>query len=131
MFPVVSTKCSLCFYPSFFAFSDLGTGVVDNAFNGYNVCVFAYGQTGSGKTYTMMGSEGGTGDIGSSSISNSDESGSDNTGIDETCDPSDRGLIPRICSSLFSRMAKEGNKMEGTTYRTEVISYFNFHSCNQ
>ena len=85
------------------------------------MCVFAYGQTGSGKTYTMMGSEGGTGDIGSGST-NTDETNGDNAVIDETCDPSDRGLIPRICSSLFSRMAKEGNKMEGTTYRTEVGS---------
>ena len=38
-------------------FHDLGLDVVENAFNGYNVCVFAYGQTGSGKTYTMMGSD--------------------------------------------------------------------------
>lgn len=38
-------------------FNDLGTDVVGNAFNGYNVCVFAYGQTGSGKTYTMMGND--------------------------------------------------------------------------
>jgi hypothetical protein len=36
-------------------FNDLGNDVVENAFSGYNVCVFAYGQTGSGKTYTMMG----------------------------------------------------------------------------
>ncbi|CAB0040578.1 unnamed protein product [Trichogramma brassicae] len=36
-------------------FSDLGTEVVDSAFEGYNACVFAYGQTGSGKTFTMMG----------------------------------------------------------------------------
>ena len=95
--------------------------MVDNAFNGYNVCVFAYGQTGSGKTYTMMGSDGGTGDIGSSSINDNDSSScSDNGAVDETSDPSDRGLIPRICSSLFSRMATEGKKTEGTTYRTEV-----------
>ena len=39
-------------------YEDLGTGVVDNAFDGYNACVFAYGQTGSGKTHTMMGGEG-------------------------------------------------------------------------
>lgn len=38
-------------------FQDLGLDVVENAFNGYNVCVFAYGQTGSGKTYTMMGTD--------------------------------------------------------------------------
>ena len=39
-------------------YDDLGTGVVDNAFDGYNACVFAYGQTGSGKTHTMMGGDG-------------------------------------------------------------------------
>ena len=110
-------------------FRDLGIGVVDNAFNGYNVCVFAYGQTGSGKTYTMMGSEGGTGDIGGGLVNESDEGsgGTDNPILDETCDPSDRGLIPRICSSLFKRMAVEGNKMEGTTYRTEV-SYLEIYN---
>lgn len=36
-------------------FNDLGTDVIDSAFEGYNACVFAYGQTGSGKTFTMMG----------------------------------------------------------------------------
>ncbi|XP_063222786.1 kinesin-like protein Klp98A isoform X2 [Bacillus rossius redtenbacheri] len=55
-------------------FGDLGTDVVDSAFQGYNACVFAYGQTGSGKTFTMMGAAG--------------------------C----QGLIPRICQALFGRM---------------------------
>lgn len=36
-------------------YKDLGTEVVECAFQGYNACVFAYGQTGSGKTFTMMG----------------------------------------------------------------------------
>jgi hypothetical protein len=36
-------------------FNELGTIVLDAAFEGYNACMFAYGQTGSGKTYTMMG----------------------------------------------------------------------------
>jgi len=72
-------------------FTDLGQDVVKNAFDGYNVCVFAYGQTGSGKTYTMMGSE------------------------------SDRGLIPRICETMFQRM------VEGTSYRTEV-SYLEIYN---
>lgn len=36
-------------------YKDLGTEVVECAFEGYNACVFAYGQTGSGKTFTMMG----------------------------------------------------------------------------
>ncbi len=30
-------------------FNDLGIPLLDNAFQGYNNCIFAYGQTGSGK----------------------------------------------------------------------------------
>ena len=29
-------------------FRSLGDDILDNAFNGYNACIFAYGQTGSG-----------------------------------------------------------------------------------
>ena len=54
-------------------YDSLGVGLLDNAFKGYNACIFAYGQTGSGKTYTMMGTE------------------------------NDMGLIPRICSEMFTR----------------------------
>ncbi len=36
-------------------FDDLGQGVVQNAFEGYNAALFAYGQTGSGKSYSMLG----------------------------------------------------------------------------
>ncbi|KAE8600956.1 hypothetical protein XENTR_v10013475 [Xenopus tropicalis] len=57
-------------------FKDLGTDVLQSAFEGYNACIFAYGQTGSGKSYTMMGN------------------------------PGDSGLIPRICEGLFSRIAE-------------------------
>ena len=57
-------------------FQHLGTGVLDNAFQGYNACIFAYGQTGSGKTYSMMGTD------------------------------SEPGLIPRLCTELFDRVAE-------------------------
>jgi hypothetical protein len=30
-------------------FDDLGIGILNNAFDGYNASIFAYGQTGSGK----------------------------------------------------------------------------------
>uniref|UniRef100_A0A8C1WM23 Kinesin family member 16Bb n=1 Tax=Cyprinus carpio TaxID=7962 RepID=A0A8C1WM23_CYPCA len=56
-------------------FEDLGTDVLQSAFEGYNACVFAYGQTGSGKSYTMMGN------------------------------PDDYGLIPRICEGLFHQIS--------------------------
>eukprot|EP00118_Oscarella_pearsei_P011068 m.71435 g.71435 ORF g.71435 m.71435 type:complete len:1006 (+) comp35741_c0_seq3:25-3042(+) len=36
-------------------FEDLGRGVLENAFKGYNCSLFAYGQTGSGKSYSMIG----------------------------------------------------------------------------
>jgi DNA replication protein DnaC len=36
-------------------FQDLGGGVLDNAWKGYNCSLFAYGQTGSGKSYSMVG----------------------------------------------------------------------------
>ena len=32
----------------------LGKQVLDNAWDGYNTCLFAYGQTGSGKSYSMV-----------------------------------------------------------------------------
>lgn len=55
-------------------FDDLGKPLLDNAFEGYNNCIFAYGQTGSGKSYSMMG-----------------------YGPEE-------GVIPRICRSMFERI---------------------------
>lgn len=57
-------------------YDDLGREMLQNAFQGYNICIFAYGQTGSGKSYTMMG------------------------------DPkkeATRGIIPRLCDDLFTK----------------------------
>ncbi|KAL4980920.1 hypothetical protein BDW66DRAFT_146697 [Aspergillus desertorum] len=57
-------------------FSDLGVPLLDNAFQGYNNCIFAYGQTGSGKSYSMMGYG------------------------------KEYGVIPRICQDMFERIRK-------------------------
>ena len=46
---------NLCFYFQQKVFDDLGRGVLDNAWKGYNCSLFAYGQTGSGKSYSMVG----------------------------------------------------------------------------
>lgn len=55
-------------------FGDLGVPLLDNAFQGYNNCIFAYGQTGSGKSYSMMGYG------------------------------EEAGVIPRICRDMFERI---------------------------
>lgn len=56
-------------------FCDLGSPLLDNAFGGYNNCIFAYGQTGSGKSYSMMGYG------------------------------EEAGVIPLICKEMFQRIA--------------------------
>ncbi|XP_049771850.1 kinesin-like protein KIF13B [Schistocerca cancellata] len=58
-------------------FDCLGRDILDNAFQGYNACIFAYGQTGSGKSYTMMGSQ------------------------------DSKGIIPRLCDSLFDLISRQ------------------------
>ena len=63
-------------------FDSLGRDILENSFEGYNACIFAYGQTGSGKSYTMMGAPN-----------------------DET----QKGIIPRLCDSLFERIAQVRN----------------------
>ncbi|KAK8920793.1 hypothetical protein H634G_00124 [Metarhizium anisopliae BRIP 53293] len=55
-------------------FDDLGAPLLDNAFQGYNNCIFAYGQTGSGKSYSMMGYG------------------------------KEVGIIPTICQEMFNRI---------------------------
>ncbi|XP_075893594.1 kinesin-like protein KIF13B isoform X4 [Nelusetta ayraudi] len=76
-------------------FQCLGESLLDNAFLGYNACIFAYGQTGSGKSYTMMGS------------------------VEQP------GLIPRLCSSLFSRTVKETQEGESFTVEVSYMEIYN------
>ncbi|PWW79190.1 kinesin-domain-containing protein [Tuber magnatum] len=58
-------------------FDDLGRPLLDNAFEGYNNCIFAYGQTGSGKSYSMMGYG------------------------------EEYGVIPKICQHMFERITTQ------------------------
>ena len=70
--------------------NDLGTVVLDNAWDGYNVTLFAYGQTGSGKSYSMTGG---------------------NT-------PDSAGIMPRATREIFRRISE--NKDPELTYSVEV-----------
>ncbi|XP_058526069.1 kinesin-like protein KIF13B isoform X3 [Ochotona princeps] len=76
-------------------FKCLGENILQNAFDGYNACIFAYGQTGSGKSYTMMG----------------------------TADQP--GLIPRLCSSLFERTQKEENEEQSFKVEVSYMEIYN------
>ena len=48
-------------YPQKKVFNDLGKGVLENAWKGYNCSLFAYGQTGAGKSYSIIGAPGNKG----------------------------------------------------------------------
>jgi kinesin family protein 1 len=60
-------------------FDDLGRGVLENAFQGFNCSLFAYGQTGSGKSYSMVGYG------------------------------SNKGIVPDTCEVLFQKIEKSNN----------------------
>lgn len=78
-------------------FSCLGVDVLERAFEGYNACIFAYGQTGSGKSFTMMGTH------------------------------EQKGLIPRLCDTLFERIALTESESDEVSCKVEV-SYMEIYN---
>ncbi|KAF2675124.1 kinesin family protein [Microthyrium microscopicum] len=76
-------------------FDDLGKPLLDNAFKGYNNCIFAYGQTGSGKSYSMMGYG------------------------------QEYGVIPRICRDMFDRIEEKQDKNLGCTVEVSYLEIYN------
>ena len=77
-------------------FASLGVPIIENVVNGFNSTLLAYGQTGSGKSYSMTGGDG-----------------------DEA------GVIPRLCSALFSRLSEDEHAMNKVTVEVE---YFEIYS---
>ena len=77
-------------------FDDLGSPLLDNAFKGYNNCIFAYGQTGSGKSYSMMGYR------------------------------EEAGVIPRICQNMFERITElQKDKNLSYTVEVSYLEIYN------
>ncbi|KAJ3951852.1 hypothetical protein N0V92_011732 [Colletotrichum tropicale] len=77
-------------------FDDLGQPLLDNAFGGYNNCIFAYGQTGSGKSYSMMGYG------------------------------KEVGIIPNICQDMFRRIsALQEDKHLRCTVEVSYLEIYN------
>ena len=57
-------------------YEQLGRGVLNNALDGFNCCLFAYGQTGSGKSYSFVGYG------------------------------ANKGVVPQVCDEVFRRKAE-------------------------
>ena len=98
-------------------FETIGKTQVDNALSGYNNSIFAYGQTGTGKTYTMLGPNGGHGDLNDTKASQS------------------LGLIPRILHYLFESInkaqeAREESNTNVNTVNKVTISYMEIYQEN-
>jgi kinesin family protein 1 len=75
---------------------DLGKPLLDNAFQGYNNCIFAYGQTGSGKSYSMMGYG------------------------------AEYGIIPKICQDMFERIqGLQADKNLSCTVEVSYLEIYN------
>ncbi|KAI1270537.1 kinesin heavy chain [Xylariaceae sp. FL1019] len=76
--------------------NDLGKPLLDNAFQGYNNCIFAYGQTGSGKSYSMMGYG------------------------------KETGIIPKICQDMFERIGQlQSDKNTRCTVEVSYLEIYN------
>ena len=71
-------------------FKDLGLGVLNNAYEGFNSCLFAYGQTGSGKSYSMVGY--GT----------------------------NKGIVPVSCDAIFKKIDENKAGPDGDKYQYQV-----------
>ncbi|XP_052510106.1 kinesin-like protein KIF28P [Budorcas taxicolor] len=63
-------------------FHDLGRGILDSAWQGYNTTLLAYGQTGSGKSYSMIGFG------------------------------ANKGIIPNVCEELFQAIENRDKNRE-------------------
>ncbi|KAK3287467.1 hypothetical protein CYMTET_5021 [Cymbomonas tetramitiformis] len=78
----------------------LGTEVLNQAYQGYNVTVMAYGQTGSGKSLTMVGRPSAAG---------------------QDC----RGLIPRISEGIFNPEVPAGEGMVLAKVELQMLEIYN------
>ncbi|XP_066281577.1 kinesin-like protein KIF28P [Branchiostoma lanceolatum] len=76
-------------------FNDLGQGVLNNAWAGYNAALFAYGQTGAGKSYSMVG-----------------------YGIN-------RGIVPITCDELFTAISKNEDKERQYQVSFSMLEIYN------
>ncbi|XP_048735911.1 kinesin-like protein KIF28 isoform X5 [Ostrea edulis] len=76
-------------------FEDLGQGVLDNAFEGYNCSLFAYGQTGSGKSFSMVGYG------------------------------NNKGIVPITCDEMFKAMGRNSDSNKRFEVTFSMLEIYN------
>eukprot|EP00070_Physeter_catodon_P038123 XP_028345017.1 kinesin-related protein 1-like [Physeter catodon] len=76
-------------------FNDIGVDVLNNAFEGYNACLFAYGQTGSGKSYSMVGYGG------------------------------NKGIVVRACEEIFERIKSIRDPLLQSEVTVSMLEIYN------
>ena len=76
-------------------FETLGKEILDNAWQGYNCCLFAYGQTGSGKSYSMVGYG------------------------------QNKGIVPISCEDIFNRIAANSDTSLHFEVEVSMLEIYN------
>lgn len=76
-------------------FNDVGVDILNNAWEGYHVCLFAYGQTGSGKSYSIVGYG------------------------------ANKGVIPIACEEIFNRIRSSANPLIKFDVKVSMLEIYN------
>ena len=71
---------------------------MNDAWEGFNCCLFAYGQTGSGKSYSMLGYG------------------------------PNKGIVPRVCEEIFRRMCACQEEEDNNTMFSVTISMIEIYN---
>ena len=77
------------------AYNALGKQVLDNAWEGFNTCLFAYGQTGAGKSYSMIGYG------------------------------PNIGIVPIACNEIFDRIKKLSSPTQSFEVTVAMVEIYN------
>ena len=116
-------------------FNDLGMGVLNNAWDGFNSTLFAYGQTGSGKSWSVVGYGVNKGML-IICIKCDINWFDDNIKIyyDDQTDlisPLNcAGIVPQFCERIFNQIEekkKSGEQAEYEVRRLKSLLYYNIY----
>jgi kinesin family protein 1 len=81
-------------------FDSIGKDVMQNAFGGFNSCLFAYGQTGSGKSYSMVGYG------------------------------ANKGIVPITCDAIFQYVREKQSDKLRFEVSIEMLEIYNEQVCD-